>query len=209
MTARRCRTGSCWARRSIVPSEVRIDSMSDGRPRRAPAVEIGSTPSHGTPRELHRRREFALRDQAIDRRACQASSSHDRRHAQKLRALGIDGTGRQNRFHVARAEVRWRAVASTVGTAARRRRDGFPRKSVARRACVHVGDPMPRAGATRALLRQHTDRSAPIFRTRVGHGGCRSADSLASRAPKLLIFMAPRPGLEPGTYGLTVRRSTD
>ena len=25
----------------------------------------------------------------------------------------------------------------------------------------------------------------------------------------LLIFMAPRPGLEPGTYGLTVRRSTD
>jgi len=24
-----------------------------------------------------------------------------------------------------------------------------------------------------------------------------------------LIFLAPRPGLEPGTYGLTVRRSTD
>jgi hypothetical protein len=28
-----------------------------------------------------------------------------------------------------------------------------------------------------------------------------------SRNP--LIFLAPRPGLEPGTYGLTVRRSTD
>jgi hypothetical protein len=25
----------------------------------------------------------------------------------------------------------------------------------------------------------------------------------------LLQFLAPRPGLEPGTYGLTVRRSTD
>jgi hypothetical protein len=24
-----------------------------------------------------------------------------------------------------------------------------------------------------------------------------------------LIYLAPRPGLEPGTYGLTVRRSTD
>ena len=24
-----------------------------------------------------------------------------------------------------------------------------------------------------------------------------------------LLFLAPRPGLEPGTYGLTVRRSTD
>ena len=24
-----------------------------------------------------------------------------------------------------------------------------------------------------------------------------------------LTYMAPRPGLEPGTYGLTVRRSTD
>ena len=24
-----------------------------------------------------------------------------------------------------------------------------------------------------------------------------------------LVFLAPQPGLEPGTYGLTVRRSTD
>ncbi len=24
-----------------------------------------------------------------------------------------------------------------------------------------------------------------------------------------MVFLAPRPGLEPGTYGLTVRRSTD
>jgi len=24
-----------------------------------------------------------------------------------------------------------------------------------------------------------------------------------------LVLLAPRPGLEPGTYGLTVRRSTD
>ena len=24
-----------------------------------------------------------------------------------------------------------------------------------------------------------------------------------------LLYLAPRPGLEPGTYGLTVRRSTD
>jgi hypothetical protein len=30
-----------------------------------------------------------------------------------------------------------------------------------------------------------------------------SADLLA------LVFLAPRPGLEPGTYGLTVRRSTN
>ncbi len=28
-------------------------------------------------------------------------------------------------------------------------------------------------------------------------------------SPKPLNLLAPRPGLEPGTYGLTVRRSTD
>jgi hypothetical protein len=26
---------------------------------------------------------------------------------------------------------------------------------------------------------------------------------------RVFVFLAPRPGLEPGTYGLTVRRSTD
>jgi hypothetical protein len=35
------------------------------------------------------------------------------------------------------------------------------------------------------------------------------AKGLVIRITNPLLFLAPRPGLEPGTYGLTVRRSTD
>jgi hypothetical protein len=34
-------------------------------------------------------------------------------------------------------------------------------------------------------------------------------EALVSRCCETGIYLAPRPGLEPGTYGLTVRRSTD
>ena len=37
----------------------------------------------------------------------------------------------------------------------------------------------------------------------------RKDKGLATRIANPLIFLAPRPGLEPGTYGLTVRRSTN
>ena len=32
---------------------------------------------------------------------------------------------------------------------------------------------------------------------------------IAGSLMPIRLFLAPRPGLEPGTYGLTVRRSTD
>ena len=44
------------------------------------------------------------------------------------------------------------------------------------------------------------------------HGGYTNARQQKAHSEewaKCLNFLAPRPGLEPGTYGLTVRRSTD
>jgi hypothetical protein len=57
--------------------------------------------------------------------------------------------------------------------------------------------------------RKDTCRLRPRFRTRVGHGAPGKTKGLATCIANPLTSMAPRPGLEPGTYGLTVRRSTD
>ena len=41
------------------------------------------------------------------------------------------------------------------------------------------------------------------FRTPVGHGRSGQTNGLATYIANPLIYMAHRPGLEPGTYGLT------
>jgi hypothetical protein len=46
----------------------------------------------------------------------------------------------------------------------------------------------------------------------IGAWGLLTRVPAKEKAPELhqgLFYLAPRPGLEPGTYGLTVRRSTD
>ena len=50
---------------------------------------------------------------------------------------------------------------------------------------------------------QDTGHDSAKFRTRVGHGRSGKTKGLATRIANPLISMAPRPGLEPGTYGLT------
>ena len=39
--------------------------------------------------------------------------------------------------------------------------------------------------------------------------GCKVKKPSEQLTLKAFTYLAPRPGLEPGTYGLTVRRSTD
>jgi hypothetical protein len=63
-------------------------------------------------------------------------------------------------------------------------------------------------GGRRVLAMQINPGTRP---TTLGHGfhfGFRHEKSLTDESIRL-FNLAPRPGLEPGTYGLTVRRSTD
>ena len=77
---------------------------------------------------------------------------------------------------------------------------GCPVACTSARTCWDVQGPRC------ALYRQHIT-SPQRFRTPVGHGGSAKKNRLATCVANLLIYLAPRPGLEPGTYGLTGYRS--
>ena len=67
---------------------------------------------------------------------------------------------------------------------------------------------------TEAHETHHPVASSLHCRARAIQDTCRTrtagkSKGLATCIANPLIFMAPRPGLEPGTYGLTVRRSTN
>ncbi len=77
-------------------------------------------------------------------------------------------------------------------------------RSLGLRTAVHVRRDTSRdILGTEPRCSQDTGRDPPKFRTRAGHGGSGRSKGLATCIANPLIFMAPRPGLEPGTYGLT------